>query len=528
MERKLKVLDLFAGIGGFALGLDSTGFFKTVKFVEKDKYCQKVLRKNFPNIPIEEDIKDVKGKRYEADVIVGGFPCQPMSVAGKRKGTDDDRYLWPEMFRLIREIKPEFVIGENVQGIINIQNGMVLRQVQDDLESEGFEVQCFLIPASGIGAWHQRYRVWIVGHSNDNGLLREVHKAENVSNTEHIRLQNQSRRGLSKLESKSGKEEKRKRDKSSFCTETSSSERRGREEDVSDTTEIGSSTQSIRNTRSMGEESKTKERREGNSSSIRTSPRSTEGREREKNVSNTTSERLERKFGKKLQGARVRFTNSSEDVSNTNNTRGRASKHGIEREGKKVDEGWKRQSQSESSGHSKDVSNTDSGLRGRGRTIQQSGENKVWRFYSEEEEQARVDIRSETIRRDAVSREEKIILQSNNERQQESNTSKESEKQTLDNRRYDKHERDVTDTNEQRTQVSTEGEYTGIEMFGSSSQKTWWQTQSDLCGVPNGISYELDKDRANRIKTLGNAIVPQIAREFGLAIKKVLSDEDII
>ena len=111
MSRKLKVLDLFAGIGGFALGLDSTNFFKTVKFVEKDKYCQKVLRKNFPNIPIEEDIKNVKGKEYEADVIVGGFPCQPFSVAGKQKGTNDDRYLWPEMLRLIREIKPEFVIG---------------------------------------------------------------------------------------------------------------------------------------------------------------------------------------------------------------------------------------------------------------------------------------------------------------------------------------------------------------------------------------------------------------------------------
>ena len=87
---------------------------------------------------------------------------------------------------------------------------------------------------------------------------------------------------------------------------------------------------------------------------------------------------------------------------------------------------------------------------------------------------------------------------------------------------------DVSDTNEQRAQVSTEREHTGIEMSGGSSQKTWWQTQSELCGVPNGISYELDKDRANRIKTLGNAIVPQIAREFGLAIKKVLADEDII
>ncbi len=410
MQRKLKVLDLFSGIGGFALGLDSTGIFETVKFVEKDKYCKKVLQKNFPNIPIEEDIKNVEGKEGDADVVVGGFPCQPMSVAGKRKGTDDDRYLWPEMFRLIREIKPQFVIGENVQGIINIQNGMVLRQVQDDLESEGFEVQCFLIPASGIGAWHQRYRVWIVGHSEHNGLL------------------------ASKIE---------RRD-----TETTT--------------------------------------------------RTQEGQI-------TTRE-----------PARTSGSRNNEDVSNTKII-GTGEPRNINQE-----EGNESSSPTQSDSSSKDVSNTDSGLRGRGRTIQQSGENKVWRFYSEEEEQARVDIWSETIRRDAVSGEEEIILQSDNERQQESNTSKESEGQTLDNRRYDKHERDVTDTNEQRTQVSTEGEYTGIEMFGSSSQKTWWQIESDLCGVPNGISYELDKDRANRIKTLGNAIVPQIAREIGLAIKKVL------
>ena len=171
LENKLKVLDLFSGIGGFSLGLHSTGIFDTIKFVEFDEFCQKVLKKNYPNIPIEGDIKNVKGKEFEADIVVGGFPCQPFSVAGKQKGRDDNRYLWPEMFRLIKEIKPEFVIGENVQGLVNLQNGMVLRQVQDDLEGEGFEVQCFLIPASGIGAWHQRFRVWIVGHSKHNGLL---------------------------------------------------------------------------------------------------------------------------------------------------------------------------------------------------------------------------------------------------------------------------------------------------------------------------------------------------------------------
>ena len=185
--KKLKVLDLFSGIGGFTLGLDSTNFFETVKFVEKDKYCQKVLQKNFPNIPIEEDIKNVKGKEGEADVICGGFPCQPFSVAGKQKGTSDDRHLWPEMFRLIREIKPQFVIGENVKNIINIQDGVVFETVCTDLESEGYEVQPFIIPAAGVGAPHRRERVWIIANREesmvnpDNIRLKQHNEAEKTT-----------------------------------------------------------------------------------------------------------------------------------------------------------------------------------------------------------------------------------------------------------------------------------------------------------------------------------------------------------
>jgi len=170
---KLKLLDLFSGIGGFSLGLESTGFFETIAFVEKDIFCQKVLKKNFKNITIEGDIRNVKGSNYKADVITGGFPCQPFSGAGKRKGTDDDRYLWDETIRVVRECKPRWFIGENVEGIINIQEGMVLRKVCDDLEKESFEVQCLIIPASSIGAFHQRKRVWIIAYSKHNGLYRK-------------------------------------------------------------------------------------------------------------------------------------------------------------------------------------------------------------------------------------------------------------------------------------------------------------------------------------------------------------------
>ena len=146
------------------------------------------FKKNFNNIPIESEVRNVKGDRYAADIITGGFPCQPFSVAGKRKGTDDDRYLWDETIRIVRECKPRWFIGENVEGIINIQEGMVLRQVCDDLEKEGFEVQCLVIPASGIGAWHQRKRVWIIAHSNSNRNRHEIRgsNGEKKKNTERV------------------------------------------------------------------------------------------------------------------------------------------------------------------------------------------------------------------------------------------------------------------------------------------------------------------------------------------------------
>ena len=323
---KLKLLDLFSGIGGFSLGLESTGYFETIAFVEKDKFCQQVLKKNFKDIPIESEVRDVKGDRYAADIVCGGFPCQPFSVAGKRKGTDDDRYLWDETIRIVRECKPRWFIGENVEGIINIQEGMVLRQVCDDLEKEGFEVQCVVIPASGIGAWHQRKRVWILAYSKHNGSHRS-------KRNETIESSNQSKEWL-------------------FIRDN---------QDVSNT---------------IGKLS------DGCSSTTR--------------VSTTELERLD-----------------SNEKENRNEVRSKAERCS---------------------------------------------------------------------------------------------------------------EQTISNTNEQRTQVQIKGKHTSIEMSGSSSKETWWQTQSSLCRVPDGVSYELDKDRTNRIKALGNSIVPLIARELGLAIIKAETD----
>jgi DNA-cytosine methyltransferase len=357
---KLKLLDLFSGIGGFSLGLESTGYFQTIAFVEKDKFCRQVLQKNFNNIPIEEDIRNVRGSNYAADVITGGFPCQPFSVAGKRKGTDDDRYLWDETIRVVAECKPRWFIGENVEGLININNGMVLRQVQTDLEEQGFQVQCIVIPASGIGAWHQRKRIWIVAYSHNNGSYRsQRNETEQSSNKQEDRLSFRD-------------------DKDVPNTDTGFSIRENQE----------------------------------------------------------------------IQTGGNTITNGSEDVSNSDS---------------KLSNGC-------------GSSTRNSSTKFKGMECNQS-----WDWN---------EIRSKAERCSEQDRED--VQHSNNQRCEESNISKESNKQDIHSGKFD----------------------------STRTDKTWWQAQSEFCGVPNGISYELDKDRSSRIKALGNSIVPQIARQIGLSIMK--------
>ena len=169
---------LFSGIGGFDLAAHWMGW-DNIFHCEWNEFGQKVLKHHFPTSKSYNDITktDFSIHTGEIDILTGGFPCQPYSTAGQRLGKADERHLFPEMLRAIKEIKPRWIIGENVRGLVSWNGGMVFNEVCDDLESEGYEVQSFLIPAAGVNAPHQRQRIWFVAYSNDKGRsarFREV------------------------------------------------------------------------------------------------------------------------------------------------------------------------------------------------------------------------------------------------------------------------------------------------------------------------------------------------------------------
>jgi len=154
-------LDLFSGIGGFSIAAQCAGF-RTVAFVEKDPFCQKLLSQHWPTIPCYGDIHHFGGRSLRPiSLLTGGFPCQPFSQAGEQRGKEDDRYLWPEMLRVIQRTEPDWIIGENVAGL----DGLGLDDCISDLEASGYEVAPPLeIPACAVGAIHRRIRVWIIAN----------------------------------------------------------------------------------------------------------------------------------------------------------------------------------------------------------------------------------------------------------------------------------------------------------------------------------------------------------------------------
>ena len=191
---------LFSGIGGFDLAAEWIGW-DNIFHCEWNPFGQRVLAHHFPNSKSYNDITKTDFSIHEGtiDILTGGFPCQPYSSAGKRLGKADERHLFPHMLRCVKEVKPKWVIGENVRGLVNWNGGLVFHEVQDDLEREGYEVQSFLIPAASVNAPHQRYRIWFVAYCKDFGC-----KSTKTSNKWQEYIQN-DRNGI-RIASKSNGE----------------------------------------------------------------------------------------------------------------------------------------------------------------------------------------------------------------------------------------------------------------------------------------------------------------------------------
>ena len=208
---------LFSGIGGFDLAAEWMGWEN--KFhCEWNEFGQKVLHYYWPNAELFTDITKSDFTKYanKIDVLTGGFPCQPYSQAGKRLGKEDDRHLWPEMLRVIREVKPSWVVGENVLGLVNWNEGLVFHEVQTDLEAEGYEVWPYVLPAVSVNAPHRRDRVWFVAYSNNNDRGNNIgkfyrqptrfSKERNVANPKCERLE--GHRKCREISGKSNKQSK--------------------------------------------------------------------------------------------------------------------------------------------------------------------------------------------------------------------------------------------------------------------------------------------------------------------------------
>jgi len=165
----LRHVDLCSGIGGFSLGFEWAQLSTPILFCDTEPWCRKILAKNFPNVPIATDVKELANDPErlvpDCDILTAGYPCQPFSVAGKQKGTEDDRHIWPYIFRIVTQKRPTWCVFENVYGHI----AMGLDQVLADLESEGYATRTFVVPACGVNAPHKRDRLWIVGYAEHDG-----------------------------------------------------------------------------------------------------------------------------------------------------------------------------------------------------------------------------------------------------------------------------------------------------------------------------------------------------------------------
>jgi DNA-cytosine methyltransferase len=508
----LKTLDLFSGIGGFSLGLERTGNFETVAFCEIDKYCKLLLQKHWKGVKIYDDVKKITKEGFEADgisspdVITGGFPCQPFSVAGKHKGTDDDRHLWPQMFRIIKAFKPRFVIGENVRGIINIQDGVVFETVCTDLESEGYEVQPFIIPAAGVGAPHRRERVWIIA-------IRE----ESMVNSDNIRFEQYS----------TTKEEASRRRSSATFEPTGTtnvvntiSNDEGREISRSDEETRGIQKEHRTENSTTGKSSRTSEiwqsdngyenvadtdsRLCGGGRTIKSSGENSEGRIHSKEEEQTQQHLRSEALG------RNSIRGETEAVADTNTRLGNGQK-------KEIQTG-----RNTSNTSSEDVANTDES-RSRERKISGNLNNEGRRTSETRRKSLQSEDRQTRTDNLGSSSEDVANAQSkssNNFTNSRGDIEIKKERSKTGSTDGGGGSEDASNTDRTRLQrLGSEHELRNSKEEKQTRRIGWWDVEPDVGRVAHGVS-----GRVHRLKGLGNSIIPQIAEEIGRAIVKAEND----
>jgi len=413
---KIRILDLCSGIGGFSLGLEATGGFETVAFCEVEEFCCKVLNKHWPGVPIYNDLKelgnDPKRIVQEFDLICGGIPCQPFSVAGKQKGKEDDRHLWPYMFEIVKHKKPAWVIVENVGGFVNV----ALDDVCLNLEAEGYATQSFIIPACGVEAPHRRDRIWIIG------------KRDVVD---------------------------------------------------SDSTRTGHGHGEV-----QGENGEVQQRNDH---------------------------------------AESNHASKKQDVGNTDNTRDRASRGEVDENREEVIERREEQSQFELSGSSEDVADSShKGVRTRERrSVSKSLRENDARSDNKRRNGEYVDSQ---VRESSLLREdEKDVADSDSSLIEGGSISSGVYEENTNTNSGSTHE-DVADSSSIGQQGQRQfGKWSGAETYGKRETSNafsigidnQWRIEPRVGRVANGIP-----NRVDRLKSLGNAIVPQIIYHIGLAILK--------
>jgi len=460
----IRILDICSGIGGFSLGLESTGGFDTVAFCEFDDFCRKVLNKHWPDVPIYKDLKEIGNEPeriiQDFDLICGGIPCQPFSVAGKKKGKEDDRHLWPYMYEIIKHKKPTWVIVENVGGFVNV----ALDDVCLDLEAQGYATQSFIIPACSVEAPHRRDRIWILGKFMGNS-----------SGDGRIESESSEKKGGAIRRSEEGR--MLESEGASNMENPGRSLRQGRIEQGENADEVGqgdadqlersggTSRSDVANSQLKGLEGQ-----HGNSSSQRGqdegSLSGTEG-------SSRTNEDVPNSSGQRLEGHR--------------------GEHGLREASEEEQAG--RRSQEQDVSHAKELD----------RNVDVNGDSGQCDGQQRQGLQGELGGASGN-RAEDVANSERLRQQGQGEHERPSNTAK-----------------------------ASEGQASGTD-DGSQGQTGQGHTEPGVGGMADGVSARLDghfgferepniprvatgiPDRVNRLKALGNSIVPQVIYNIGLAI----------